>query len=195
MTKTLIYSVAVHSCLMPKDECLHTDLKEGRKYLFSHTYVDKEGKAYQWYRMLPKKCTCRQFITMDDANTRTIQGVAQVVWRRSKNGPTEDTKAIWMAQQRQVPRVDLISRTDIERAYIDHIKSSIEYIEEVHQMYMKNRLKLIVPFQEDPQEGRLLFPFASDDRTSGGVHRFAFRREIEQLPFQMENEKETHDTN
>lgn len=78
-----------------------------------------------------------------------------------------DEKKIWMAQARQVPRVDLISRADIERAYLDHNEESQAYIEECHLLYLANRAELIVPFRDDPTEGRILFPFPKEQRTSG----------------------------
>lgn len=75
---------------------------------------------------------------------------------------------IWRAQQTKVPRIDLISQADIERAYIDDNPIFVRYIEAIHRMYMENRKKLIVPFREDPTDGRLLFPFPPDERTHGG---------------------------
>jgi hypothetical protein len=81
-----------------------------------------------------------------------------------------DIESIWMAQQVMVPRVDLISKADIERAYTSDnpevAAAAIEYIEECHKMFMENRAKLIAPFREDPTEGRLLFPFCKDERTN-----------------------------
>lgn len=157
--RTLEYTVAVHWCKMPADEHLRKNLESGNRYLLCMI-----GET-PWYRLLPKTCKCRKKITMAEASTLLQQGVANPIWISGRKAVEVDMTSIWMAQQRQVPRVDLISRADIERAYIDHMKSSMEYIEEVHLMYEENRRKLIVPFREDPQEGRLLFPFASDERT------------------------------
>jgi hypothetical protein len=98
-----------------------------------------------------------------------------------------DDLSIWMAQQVMVPRIDLISKADIERAYTSDdpevSAAAMEYIEECHKLFMENRAKLIVPFKEEylgdwplptPDKngnivgGRLLFPFSKDERTSGG---------------------------
>jgi len=102
---------------------------------------------------------------------------------------------IWRAQQTKVPRIDLVSQADIERAYSNPLvvwavesilhgrrdfpfetiednpataKIYSRYIDEIHNLFMKNRAELIVPFRDDPTDGRLLFPFPPDDRTPGG---------------------------
>src|SRR6266566_4596015 len=154
------------------------------------------------YYILKPKCSCRQLVTFDRSEDLLAIGGAKAIWQLNpkKNrlelyqvekplfnekvemvdGEKVYTKIgtmlethIWRRQQVKVPRVDLISAADIERAYLEDPKSSTarrykRYIEEVHEIYMRNRAKLIVPFREDPTEGRLLFPFPPDERTQGG---------------------------
>jgi hypothetical protein len=177
------------------------------------------------------KCNCRKFETYSYSESLFAIGGAKAVWtlnlkkhrmelfteRRYEtetvNGEKHRTGSmqlifhVWRRQQPRVPRVDLITQEDIERAYIDGRHFYIDHIENVHDMYMQNRLDLFAPevaqdlkrlyhadqnktrvvdgkerkqlenkadeikrkgFKTDPTEGRLIFPFPSDERTKGG---------------------------
>jgi hypothetical protein len=117
---------------------------------------------------LPKRCRCRRTVVITDAIEQVNKGVAVNLWKAKKKSIEVDFDHIWLPQQRQVPRIDLITEADIERAYIDGNKESIQTIEEIHLMHMLERAKLIKPFQDDPTGGRLIFPFQPDQRTRGG---------------------------
>jgi len=154
----------------------------GERYLS----VSDDNKIF---RLLPNKCSCRKLVTRAEAEHLVVSGQAEPIWKYKDRRVQMDDLSIWMAQQVMVPRIDLISKADIERAYTSDdpevAEAAIEYIEEVHRMYMENRAKLIVPFKEEylgdwplPTTdeyggvvgGRLIFPFSKDERTSGG-HR------------------------
>ena len=162
-----------------------------------------------FYYQLPKTCRCRRFTSVSEATEFVTRG--QAVWLlKKKSGAVVPDENIWMPVNRErVPRVDLVTRSDIERAYTgserrsrhhrfdavlqrfiriaapegvtkDDWKKDAEeeikfekrirlqysrYIQDVHDLYMENRAKLIVPFRPDPFEGRCLF-FSNDQRTS-----------------------------
>lgn len=182
MTRTIIYSVAIHSCLLRFDVRVKDFVVAGEKYLS----VSNDNKIF---RLLPNKCSCRKQATRYEAEQLIETGRAEPIWKYKDRRMQIDDNCIWMAQQVKVPRIDLISKADIERAYTsdnpDVSEAAMEYIEEVHQMYMENRAKLIVPFKEEylgdwplPNKdrngniipGRLLFPFSNDERTKGGYN-------------------------
>jgi len=158
------------------------------------------------YYILKAKCSCRQLVTFNHSEDLLAIGGAKAIWQLNPkknrlelyqvekplfdekvvNGKRVHTKIgtmlethIWRRQQVKVPRIDLISAADIERAYLEDPKSSTarryqRYIEEVHELFMKNRAELFVPFIEEdeqikrnPVQGRLMFPFPPDDRTPG----------------------------
>lgn len=116
-------------------------------------------------------CSCQKTISKIQADWMISIGQAERVWKARKREVEIDYNAVWLPQQRQVPRIDLISMADIERAYVECKPDSIEYIEEVHKLFMENRAKLIVPFVPDPTEGRLIFPFSPEQRTSGSYQK------------------------
>lgn len=160
---TILYPVLVHSCLLQFDIKVKTGMAIGEKYLASGDY----------FRLLPDKCQCRKKVTLYEARQLIETGRASPIYKYKHKRMEPEIYFIWMAQQAKVPRIDLISKADIERAYTsddpDVAKAAMEYIEEVHLLYMENRAKLIVPFRPDPTEGRLLFSFSADYRTFGGV--------------------------
>lgn len=165
----------------PEDLFRPLQITEGHQYFALKLKSTKHGDI--------QRCSCRQLIGYAEAMDLLQNGNAKAIWELNKKhermelyqreksikdrdgnptGATVIETHIWRAQQTKVPRIDLVSQADIERAYIDLNPTFIRYIEECHKLFMGNRAKLIVPFRDDPTEGRLLFPFPPDDRTPGG---------------------------
>lgn len=162
--RTITYPVTVHSCLLEFDIKVKSwGISPGERYLAAEN---------DYFKQLPVKCPCKKQVTLAEAQERIKTGQAEPVYKLKHGRMEADTWMIWMAQQRQVPRIDLVSRPDIERAYLSddpEVAEAAQFmIEEIHRMHIANRLKLIVPFRPDPTEGRLLFCFADDLRTKGG---------------------------
>jgi hypothetical protein len=168
-----IEGVRVHSCFA-KTEIRNLENMSETRFYYTDDPLRKSFKA------LPEKCVCKKLVTVERASLFLAQGKAFKVYRPgtkkdwSKDLPfqmqEDDIMQVVMPVVRsQTPRVDLVTRADIERAYIDGQEKSVRLIEEIHKMIMEERAKLIVPFQPDPQEGRLLFPFSPDQRTKGGL--------------------------
>ena len=161
--RTIISPVLVHSCLLEFDIKVKSwGISPGERYMATGEY----------FKQLPHSCSCKKRITIGFAQELINTGRAEPVYKLKRGRMEPDVLAIWMAQQRQVPRIDLISRPDIERAYLSddpEVAEAAQFmIEEIHRMHIENRRKLIVPFKPDPQEGRLIFCFAADYRTKGG---------------------------
>lgn len=155
--------VIVHTCQLQLIQLKYTQLQWRGVYV-----TDTNNKVT--YRALPDRCSCRQTATLFEANELIDNGSAFKVFKK-KALMEVDKYRVWMPQQARVARVDMISKADIERAYLSdtsQAKEHIEYIEDIHMMIMENRAKLIVPFKPDPTDGRLLFPFSKDERTPGG---------------------------
>lgn len=204
--RTRVLSVLIHSCNLQPVRILEDSLKEGVRYVrdsedpaATDLFPVPLGNGLEYFA-LPDKCSCRKMAIYTEAKDIKDVGGAKIVWsfNRREQRMEIDHKSIWKAQQVKVPRVDLISTADIERAYLSkaqlknlllrfvpkpseeeiekaynsdnpHARKQYQrYIDEIHELYMKNRQKLIVPFVEDPSEGRLLFPFPPDERTKGG---------------------------
>lgn len=157
--------VKVHTCFAQTELRNITDLTLGRLY-----YTD--DPLMKSYKAVPQKCACRQMITLEWAKILIERREAFPAYRaRRFFKPLQNLKSLVIKTIvcSQTPRVDLITKADIERAYVDPaLPKYIEHIEHIHQMIMEERAKLIVPFKKDPQEGRLLFPFGPDMRTTGG---------------------------
>lgn len=212
-----VKSVLVHSCRIRKEKGAPRDcLVSG--YLYVGELGIKIGDQ-SWYYPLPESCRCKRRVSVAEATEFEARGWA--VWilqfKRRKGEVVlndEVSTKIWMPVVRErVPRVDLISRADVERAYIGSERKSshykyfpvlkmhlvvqgapegktlkewlkeaeeeknfearirrqfYRYIEDCHELTMDFRAKLLVPFQPDPFEGRVLFPFSPDQRTMGG---------------------------
>lgn len=138
-----------------------------RKYLEkSLRYIDT-GENGLAYRALPERCGCRKLVTPTEGDIYVARGSALPVWKLTSRALEMDLSRVWMPQLPRTPRVDLISRTDIER-FVDLDPDAIALIEAIHEMHLAERAKLIVPERLDPLEGRQLFPFAADQRTAGG---------------------------
>lgn len=114
-----------------------------------------------------EKCGCKKKIDKFQANEQTNYGNAKEVYK-VKGGELETVDDavwanFWTEEKSKVPRIDLTTRADIERAFISKRKSSKRTIEEVHLMYMENRAKLIVPFRLDPYD----IPCSHPNKTDG----------------------------
>ena len=233
--RTIEKSVLVHSCELQPVVRPESSLQIGAKYVLvkedpaeiSTVAFDGTGQ----YFALKDKCNCRQLVTFAESENLLKIGGAKAIWhlnlkkkrmelcqirkqifntradgKKEQVGVLVETH-IWRQQQVRVPRVDVISFKDIQRAYLDDHHFYIDYIEDVHDLYMQNRLDLFAPevavelkrlyhadhektkllkngerkqleqiadkikakgFKEDPTDGRLIFPFPTDERTKGG---------------------------
>jgi hypothetical protein len=226
------YLVRVHSCriqlrTIPFENLMreerYVEIKKMRKVRdfgrpepgkLSEAFVIEEREEVEslYYLKLPKSCRCRKFITMYAADQFVESGKATRTFKLLARGLQKDENQIWMPVVRErVPRVDLISRSDMERAYIGSNQKSRhhqynprtkkfevirtvpegltlgqwllkaeeevqferrirkqykQYIDQCHDVTMAARSELIVPFRVDPFEGRTLFSFAKEQRTS-----------------------------
>ena len=144
--KTLIFSVKVHSCLLLHRLVFEDQLNPDNEYVS----MGNDGDPDPWYRALPHKCNCKKLVTYDVADDACLQaGSAECLWKVRKKSIERVNTSIWMMQQVKVPRIDLSTEADLERAFIDGRQDYIDYIDEIHKMYMENRQKLIVPFREE----------------------------------------------
>lgn len=115
------------------------------------------------------KCNCRKFETYSYSESLFAIGGAKAVWtlnlkkkrmelfterkhevemvdgKKHRTGIMQLIFHVWRRQQPKVPRVDLITQQDIERAYLDGRHFYIDHIENVHDLYMENRLDLFAP--------------------------------------------------
>ena len=208
---TIIRNVKIHSCRIRPEGIPRDLLVPGERYIGE---LNKNIENQSWCYSLPKSCRCRKFASSREVTEAVAVGQAVWILKLKKGAVIPDENQAWMAIERvKVPRVDLVSRADIERSVIGserksrhfmynrilqkyvrvnvipegltkaewdkealdeikfekRIKSQYSlYIELIHDLYMDNRKKLIVPFREDPFKGRTLFAFAPDQRTVGG---------------------------
>jgi hypothetical protein len=171
--KTVVYSVLIHSCQLDFSERLRQYLIPGERYIF----------VGNGYRILPKRCRCKKQVTKTKAEQLVADGIAEPVWKTRCRRVQIDFTRIWMAQQVQVPRVDLISPADIDR-FVDFTvfghggEESAHYIEEVHALYVENRKKLTVEItaEEYDRQERLDYGVPvvysyTDFRTPGGISK------------------------
>jgi hypothetical protein len=157
--------VKVHTCR--SDEICNIDYLKTTRWYYS------DDPKFKSFKALPEKCECKKTVTLSRATILVLQGTALKIYKPKYKRPLNENrvdrfKIVMLVNRVQTPRVDLITKADIERAYVDGNNNYIKHIEELHNMIMEERAKLIVPFQEDPTEGRLLFPFGPDQRTVGG---------------------------
>jgi hypothetical protein len=125
-----VKSVSVHSCNVKKDGCPRIAVRSG------DLYIGALGVALEkqdWYYPLPKKCRCKRQVTVAEATE--FVGDGRAVWilrfRRDKGRVVLNDEAvcsIWMPVERErVPRIDLISRADIERSIFGSERKSKHY--------------------------------------------------------------------
>ena len=120
-------SVLVHSCNVKKDGKFRDILVTG------DLYVGELGVSLEQQKMyyaLPKSCRCKRRVTSWEATSFVAQGWAVWILQfKKRKGEVvlndEVSTKIWMPVVRErVPRVDLISRADIERAFIGSEKKT-----------------------------------------------------------------------
>jgi len=155
--------VKVHTCRQ------NTEFKE-IEYLETNIRYYTDDPKFKSFKALPERCECKKIVTRSRADILIEQGTAVKVYKPKTGRLLNDNRVdrfqiVMIVNRSQTPRVDLISEPDIERAYVDNREDYKIYIEEVHKMIMEERAKLIAPFQDDPTNGRLLFPFGPDQRT------------------------------
>ena len=171
--RTIEKSVLVHSCELQPVVRPESSLQIGAKYVLvkedpaeiSTVAFDGTGQ----YFALKDKCNCRQLVTFAESENILKIGGAKAIWhlnlkmkrmelcqirkqifntradgKKEQVGVLVETH-IWRQQQVKVPRVDVISFKDIQRAYLDDHHFYIDYIEDVHDLYMQNRLDLFAP--------------------------------------------------
>lgn len=222
------YSVKVHTCRLLQDYgpgTLESQMVPNNRYICVRNprrdaddekpYLEEAFKEPEFYQMRPS-CKCRKWITFREAIDLCDSGHA--LWAyKTKNSDVERCEPdpprrnalgtplrgalghIWRPViVGKVHRTDLITKADIERAYINAVGASIKKIEIIHQMHMEARALLFYGLQledgeiivengkqklkgnqrkvsktpasfiDDPQPGRCLFPFTADERTAGG---------------------------
>lgn len=135
-----------------------------------------DDPEFKSFKALPLKCRCKRMITEAQKKVYLEQRKAIEVYKPRENEDiveggdcVEENIVVMPLDRSKTPRVDLVTKADIERAYIDKQTKYVRLIEEIHNMIMSERVKLMVPFREDPCNGRLLFPFGPDQRTFGGL--------------------------
>lgn len=172
--RTKEMGVLVHTCHDRKTEIRYIDkLDYARKY-----YTD--DPKFVSFKPLPEKCDCKRFVSDDKRDELLMKGTALLVYMPKEGHSLNEDRVDWsqivmVVNRTQTPRVDLITKADMERAYVDCRPEYIKHIEEIHDMIMAERAKLIVPFRDDPDvmfdkhgtmlSGRILFPFGPDQRT------------------------------
>ncbi len=143
-----------HTCQLPKVPV--AELKDGE------LYVDDGNGGHR----LLGKCKCRKQLTTLELKTLVDNGEAQPIYKTVAGTlvPCED---VWAPQLCQVPRVGLNSNSaDIDRATLGDYQS-LRDIEIAHEMSVMALRALIVPFRDDPWEGRVVFTAFAEGRTKG----------------------------
>lgn len=125
-----VRNILVHSCRVKRDGCPRYAVISG------DLYVGELGKGLEeqsWYHPLPKSCRCKRYIGVDEATEYVGRGWAVWILQfKRKKGEVilneEVSTKVWMPVVRErVPRVDLISRADIERSVIGSEQKSRHY--------------------------------------------------------------------
>ena len=196
MGHVVYFSVKVHTCnpLRNRGQVLEDDMMPNERYICvknarkdekeEKPYLEELKKIPEYYRM-PVHCKCRKWTTYHEAVELTKIGQALWAFKKKKGivarcepgFPASDNLGhIWRPVVREkVPRIDLISKADVQRAYgLKHEKISarqkefIDYIELVNLITLEVRGKMVVPFEPDPQQGRVLFLTTGYDSLNNG---------------------------
>jgi hypothetical protein len=167
--------VLVHTC-----HERNTDPRRLPQFNLRRKYYTDDPK-FSSFLPLPEKCKCKKMVTRLMAGIMLEKGQALRVYKpplveakspeeglRYNYENLDTTQIVSVVNRAQTPRVDVITKADVERAYVSGSVEDIEHIEEVHAMLVEGLIALTVEFRTDPQEGRLLFPFGPDQRTVGG---------------------------
>jgi hypothetical protein len=166
------FSVKVHTCRLLQDYgpgTLEEGLIPNNRYICvrnlrrdegeAKPYLEEVSKEPEYYQMRPN-CKCRKWITFREAIDLCDSGHA--LWAfKTKNHEVERCEPdpprrnslgmpirgalghIWRpVVVGKVPRIDLITKADIERAYVDLTGTSIKKIEMIHEMHMEARALL-----------------------------------------------------
>jgi hypothetical protein len=166
------YSVKCHTCRLLQDYgpgTLEEGMIPGNRYICVRnprrdegdpkSYLEEVLKEPEYYRMR-ENCKCRKWITFREAIDLCDSGHA--LWAfKIKNHEVERCEPdpprrnalgspirgalghIWRpVVVGKVPRIDLITKADIERAYINLTGASIKKIELIHEMHMEARALL-----------------------------------------------------
>ena len=187
--------VLVHTC-----HERNTDPRRLPQFNLDRKYYTDDPK-FSSFLPLPFKCKCKKMVATRVAEIMVLKGQALRVYKpplveaksledglRYNYENLDTTQIVSVVNRAQTPRVDVITKADVERAYVSGSAEDIKHIEEVHAMLVEGLIALTVEFRPDPDDlldengkvyevrdgepqpfaGRLLSPFGSDDRTSGG---------------------------
>lgn len=128
---TITKNILAHSCRIKKDGRPRDLVVSGERYVGE---LGVNLAEQEWYYALPKKCRCKRYVSVAEATEFVASGWAVWILRfkrvrgevRLNESGGEDQ--IWIRVVRErVPRVDLISRADIERSVLGSEKKSKHY--------------------------------------------------------------------
>ena len=122
--KEINNSVLIHSC-RPKDDLIPRDLLIPNERYVGEVNIETQS----WFRVMPRTCRCKRYTTLYQADEFVANGWAIWIVKVKKGAVVPDDARIWMPVVRErVPRIDLISRADIQRAYTGSERRSSHYI-------------------------------------------------------------------
>jgi hypothetical protein len=120
-----VKNILVHSCRVVPDGLPRDLLVPGERYI-GELGVGLNDQS--WYFRIGR-CRCKRLVSVADATEFVKSGWAVWVLKSLKRGIVVDEHKIWMPIVRsKVPRVDLISRADVERAFIGSDHQSKHYV-------------------------------------------------------------------
>ena len=143
--KEVHFPVRVHSCRIQLRTLPFETLMREERYIevkkmkkvkdmgvpqpgtLSQPFVIEEREEVEslYYLKLPKSCRCRRFISLYEADQFVELGKAMRTFKLLVRGLVKDENQIWMpVVTPRVPRVDLISKADIERATLGSTRKS-----------------------------------------------------------------------
>lgn len=152
------FVVKVHTCYSFGKAIPRDSLVSGR------LYVECPNTEATSFFELKARCSCRLTVSIFESNDYWEDGVAVKIYKVKRGRLFEVKNMIWMPIDRgRTPRIDMITSADIERAYVDKLDKYVEYIEEVHKLYLDFRAELVVEYSEqdfwarDAFDGRAIF--------------------------------------